>query len=127
MSGVRHTSEIDPRLADWAAGRGLTVELPNREDVAGEFSFDTMLRDLSNHADRITARVTAKSIEYPTDQLSLAGPAWPWRPTMLSAATLALAIGVGCSRDRRQPPIDSGAGSLQKSCQPHRGSRLGTT
>lgn len=96
VSGVRHTSEIDPRLADWAAGRGLTVELPNREDVAGEFSFDTMLRDLSNHADRITARVTAKSIEYPTDQLSLAGPAWPWRPTMLSAATLALAIGVGC-------------------------------
>jgi putative intracellular protease/amidase len=96
VSGVRHAGEIEPRLTDWAADRGLAVELPNREDAARDFSFDTMLRDLSHHADRITARVFAKSIEYPADQLSLAGPAWPWRPTMLSALTLALAIGVGC-------------------------------
>ena len=42
--------------------------------AAGEFSFDAMLRDLSGHTDRATARVTAKSIEYPAEQLELA--AW---------------------------------------------------
>jgi hypothetical protein len=53
-----------------------------------------MLRDLAAHADRATAHVTAKSIEYPTGHLHLAGPAWPWRPTTLLALTIAAAIGV---------------------------------
>ena len=36
----------------------------------------------------------AKSIEYPTDQLELAGAGWPWRPTALLALTATAAIGV---------------------------------
>jgi hypothetical protein len=54
-----------------------------------------MLHDLAAHADRATARVTAKSIEYPTGHLRLAGPAWPWRPTTPLALTIAAAIAAG--------------------------------
>jgi hypothetical protein len=54
-----------------------------------------MLRDLAAHADRATAHVTAKSIEYPTGHLHLAGAVWPWRPTTLLALTVAAAIGAG--------------------------------
>jgi hypothetical protein len=54
-----------------------------------------MLRDLAAHADRATAHVTAKSIEYPTGHLHLAGPVWPWRPTTLLALTVAAAIAAG--------------------------------
>jgi hypothetical protein len=62
--------------------------------AAGEFSFDAMLRDLAGHSDRATARVTAKSIEDPAEQLELAGAGWPWRPTALLALTVTAAIGV---------------------------------
>ena len=91
MPGIHRADQVDPRLAAWAAGRGLNIELPQADS---EFSFDAMLRDLAAHADRATARVTAKSIEYPTGHLQLAGPAWPWRPTTLLALTIAAAIGV---------------------------------
>jgi hypothetical protein len=53
-----------------------------------------MLRDLAGHCDRVTARVTAESIEYPAEQLELAGAGWPWRPTALLALTATAAIGV---------------------------------
>jgi hypothetical protein len=53
-----------------------------------------MLCDLAANTDRTTARVTAKSIEYPADRLRLAGVAWPWRPTTLFALTVTTAIGV---------------------------------
>ena len=92
VPGVHRADQVDPRLAGWAAGRGLDIELPQAD---GEFSFDAMLRDLAAHADRATASITAKSIEYPTSHLRLAGPAWPWRPTTLAALTLAAAIGAG--------------------------------
>ena len=62
--------------------------------AAGEFSFDAMLGDLAGHSDQTTARVTAKSIEYPTEQLELAGAGWPWRPTALFALTATAATGV---------------------------------
>jgi putative intracellular protease/amidase len=39
-----------------------------------------------------SARVTAKSIEYPTEQLELAGAAWPWRPTALLGLTAATGV-----------------------------------
>jgi hypothetical protein len=39
-------------------------------------------------------RVTARSIEYPTEQLELAGAGWPGRPTALLALTVTAAIGV---------------------------------
>jgi hypothetical protein len=92
VPGVHSLDEAGPRLAGWAAGRGLCVELPQ---AGGGFSFDAMLRDLAAHAGRATARVTAKSIEYPTGHLHLAGAAWPWRPTALLALTGAAAIGAG--------------------------------
>jgi putative intracellular protease/amidase len=103
VPGVHRADQIDPRLAGWASGRGLDIELPQAD---GEFSFDAMLRDLAVHADRSTARVTAKSIEYPTSHLRLAGPAWPRRPTTAFALTVAAAIGAGflpaaASRHRR--------------------------
>src|SRR6185437_12799542 len=63
VPGIPRGGQVDPRLAGWAAGRGLDIELPQAD---GAFSFDAMLRDLAAHADRATARVTAKSIEYPT-------------------------------------------------------------
>ena len=53
-----------------------------------------MLADLASHSDQTTARVTAKSIEYPTEQLELAGAGWPWRPTALLAFSAAAAIGI---------------------------------
>ena len=92
VPGVPRVDQVDTRLAGWAARRGLDIELPQAD---GEFSFDAMLRDLAAHADRATARVTAKSIEYPTGHLHLAGAAWPWRPTTLLALTGAAAIGAG--------------------------------
>jgi putative intracellular protease/amidase len=92
VPGVRRADQVDPRLAGWAAGRGLDIELLQ---AGGEFSFDAMLRDLAAHADRATASITAKSIEYPTAHLQLAGSPWPWRPTALAALTIAAAIGAG--------------------------------
>ena len=90
VPGIHHADQVDPRLAGWAAGRGLNLELPQAD---GEFSFDAMLRDLAAHADRATARVTAKSIEYPAGHLQLTGPAWPRRPATLLALTIAAAAG----------------------------------
>jgi hypothetical protein len=53
-----------------------------------------MLADLASHSDQTTARVTAKSIEGPTEQLELAGAGWPWRPTALAALTTIAALGI---------------------------------
>jgi hypothetical protein len=103
VPGIHSADQVDPRLARWAAGRGLNLELPQAD---GEFSFDAMLRDLAVHADRATARVTAKSIEYPAGHLQLAGPTWPCRPATLLALTIAAAAGAavlpaGVRRHRR--------------------------
>ena len=94
VPGVGPIEEVDPQLLGWAADRGLNTELPNGGQAAGQFSFDAMLGDLAGHSDQTTARVTAKSIEYPTEQLELAGAGWPWRPTALLALTATAAIGV---------------------------------
>jgi hypothetical protein len=94
VPGAHTTDQVDPELLGWAANRGLKVELPNGGQAAGQFSFDAMLADLAGHSDQTTARVTAKTIEYPTEQLELAGAGWPWRPSALLAATAAAAIGV---------------------------------
>jgi putative intracellular protease/amidase len=92
MPGVHSLDQVDPRLAGWAARRGLDIELLQAD---GNVSFDAMLRDLAAHAGRATAHVTAKSIEYPTGHLQLAGPAWPCRPATLLALTMAAAIAAG--------------------------------
>jgi putative intracellular protease/amidase len=107
VPGAHTTDQVDSQLLGWAADRGLKVELPNGGQAAGQFSFDAMLADLASHSDQTTARVTAKSIEYPTEQLELAGAGWPWRPTALLALTATVAIGIGLGpaaatrRDRR--------------------------
>jgi hypothetical protein len=105
VPGVGPIEEVDSRLLGWAADRGLNVELPNGGQAAGAFSFDAMLGDLASHSDQTTARVTAKSIEYPTEQLQLAGAGWPWRPTALLALTAALGVALlpaaATRRDRR--------------------------
>ena len=93
--GLRHASEVDPGLLRWAADQGLDIEPPYAVQPDGEFSFDPLLRDLAAHADKATARSTAKNTEYPSAHLQLAGRPWPWRPTALFALTLAAAIGAG--------------------------------
>jgi transcriptional regulator GlxA family with amidase domain len=95
VPGAHTTDQVDPQLLRWAADRGLKVELPNGGKAAGQFSYDAMLADLASHSDQTTARVTAKSIEYPTEQLELAGAGWPWRPTALLALAASAAIGLG--------------------------------
>jgi putative intracellular protease/amidase len=94
VPGVGAIEEVDARLLGWAADRGLDVELPNGGPAADQFSYDAMLADLASHSDQTTARVTAKSIEYPTEQLELAGAGWPWRPTALLALSATAAIGI---------------------------------
>ncbi len=49
--------------------------------------------DLAAHADKATARSTAKNTEHPPAHLQLTGSPWPWRPTALFALTIAAAIG----------------------------------
>jgi putative intracellular protease/amidase len=93
VPGPRNAGEVDPGLAQWAASRGLGLELPHAGQADGEFSFDPLLRDLAAHAGKATARSTAKNIEYPMAHLRLAGSQWPWRPTALFALTIAAAVG----------------------------------
>jgi transcriptional regulator GlxA family with amidase domain len=109
VPGVGAIEEVDSRLLGWAADRGLQVELPNGGPAAGQFSYDAMLGDLAGHTDQTTALATAKTIEYPTEQLELVGAGWPWRPTALFALTTAAAAAIGVAlvpaaasrRDRR--------------------------
>jgi hypothetical protein len=107
VPGTNSAEEVDAQLLGWAADRGLNVELPNGDQVAGQSSFDAMLGGLAGHSDQTTARFTAKSIDYPTEQLELAGAGWPWRPTALLAVTATAAISMALvpaaatRRDRR--------------------------
>ena len=66
VPGPRNTSDLDPGFARWAADHGLDIELTQAGQAVGEFSFDPLLRDLAAHADKATARSTAKNTEYPT-------------------------------------------------------------
>jgi hypothetical protein len=95
VAGIGRIEEVDAQLLGWAAARGLKVELANGGQAAGQFCFDVMLADLAGHSDQTTARVTAKSVEYPTEQLEVAGAGWPWPPTALLALTVTVAIGIG--------------------------------
>ena len=106
VPGAHTTDEVDAQLLGWAADRGLKVELPNGGQAAGQFSFDAMLADLAGHSDQTTARVTAKSIEYPTEQrLRWPAPAGGV-PTALLALT-ATAAGIAAARGRQptEPPM----------------------
>jgi transcriptional regulator GlxA family with amidase domain len=58
---------------------------PERVHDRSGFAFDATVTDLARATDTATARWTAKVLELPTDGLALAGPAWPWLPTLVLA------------------------------------------
>jgi hypothetical protein len=72
------------------------------------FAFDGALRDIAHTRDVATARWVAKTLQYPTTNPPLSGPAWPWtltlRPILLVAATITAALGLQLLRDRRRGP-----------------------
>ena len=59
-----------------------------------------------------TARWVAKTLQYPTTNPPLAGPAWPWgltlRPVLLAAAAVAAVLGIQFLRRRRRAPTHRG-------------------
>ena len=95
-TGVTGRSPALPgRLARSLRGAGLSGAALAGAGAAGALVSLRAAYPRPPRADRVTARVTAKSIEYPTGHLHLAGAAWPWRPTTLLALTVAAAIGAG--------------------------------
>jgi hypothetical protein len=65
-----------------------------------------VMRDIARTRDVATARWVAKSLQYPTANPQLAGPAWPWalalRPILIAAAAaVAFLVGVQFLRRRR--------------------------
>jgi hypothetical protein len=46
------------------------------------FAFDGALRDIARTYDVTTARWVAKTLQYPTTDPELSGPAWPWALTL---------------------------------------------
>jgi putative intracellular protease/amidase len=69
------------------------------------FAFDAALGDIARTRDVATARWVAKTLQYPTSNPPLAGPAWPWtltlRPILLAAATIAAVLGIRFLSRRR--------------------------
>jgi putative intracellular protease/amidase len=69
------------------------------------FAFDAALADIARTRDVATAHWVAKTLQHPTTNPPLAGPAWPWtltlRPILLTAATIA-ALGLGWPLPRRR-------------------------
>ena len=84
-------------LVQPAGAGGLRVDrlIELSEGSGREFAFDPVLRDLAKTADVATAIATAKYAEYPTPQLTLTGPRWPWRPTALFGITLVVSVLLG--------------------------------
>jgi putative intracellular protease/amidase len=72
------------------------------------FAFDGALRDIARTRDVATARWVAKTLQYPTTNPRLSGPAWPWaltlRPLLIAAAAIAVVLGIRLLRRRRNPP-----------------------
>ncbi len=73
------------------------------------FPFDGVLQDLARTTDVATALWTAKVLEYPVDDLALAGPAWPWVETIRA---LGLAV-LGALARARHARADPGRPSAQ--------------
>jgi putative intracellular protease/amidase len=70
------------------------------------FAFDPALADIARTRDVATARWVAKTLQHPTTNPQLSGPAWPWtltlRPILLSAATIAAVLGIRFLGRRRR-------------------------
>jgi putative intracellular protease/amidase len=76
------------------------------------FAFDAALGDIARTRDVATARWVAKTLQYPTTNPQLSGPAWPWtltlRPILLAAATVAAVLGVRFLGRRRRGAFRGG-------------------
>jgi hypothetical protein len=72
------------------------------------FAFDAALGDIAGTRDVATARWVAKTLQYPTTNPQLSGPAWPWtltlRPILIAAAAITAALGLRLLRCRRSTP-----------------------
>jgi putative intracellular protease/amidase len=72
------------------------------------FAFDAALGDIARTRDVATARWVAKTLQYPTTNPQLSGPAWPWmltlRPILIAAAAIAATLGIQLLRRRRRAP-----------------------
>jgi transcriptional regulator GlxA family with amidase domain len=72
------------------------------------FAFDAALGDIAGTRDVATARWVAKTLQYPTTNPQLSGPAWPWtltlRPILIAAAAITAALGLRLLRRRRSAP-----------------------
>jgi transcriptional regulator GlxA family with amidase domain len=78
------------------------------------FAFDGALGDIARTRDVATARWVAKTLQYPTTNPPLSGPAWPWgltlRPVLLAGAAVAAALSVPLLwRGRRRPTSNRSA------------------
>lgn len=82
---------------------GLETVYPHRDPG---FAFDGVLQDLARTTDNATARWTAKILEYPADDLTLTGSAWPWTLTLrpLGLAVLGVLAAFGLIRIGRRAP-----------------------
>lgn len=92
VPGRAAASETDATVRAWAGERGLELEFIHANEPA-RFPFDATLADLATHENTPVAGLTAKLLEYPTSQLSLAGSGWPFalllQPVALGLAGLA--------------------------------------
>jgi transcriptional regulator GlxA family with amidase domain len=83
------------------------------------FAFDAALADIARTEDVATARWVAKTLQYPTTNPPLSGPAWPWtltlRPILLAAAIAAV---LGIQRLRHRPSAPAHAADLEPSGPP---------
>jgi hypothetical protein len=70
------------------------------------FAFDAALSDIARTRDVATVRWVAKSLQYPTTNPRLSGPAWPWtltlRPILIGAAAIAAFLSIQLLSRRRR-------------------------
>jgi transcriptional regulator GlxA family with amidase domain len=106
VPGAEAARQHDPDLVAHAnREHGLTPEYIHTRPG---FPFEATLNDLARTTDIPTARWTAKVLEYPTDDLRLSGPAWPWPVTVtpLLLALAGLAVLAGLARVLRHRRVD---------------------
>lgn len=109
-----------------AARRGAAdgLSLPGRltpfylHDRPG-FAFDAALADIARTRDVATARWVAKTLQDPTTDPPLTGPAWPWaltlRPILIAAAAVGAVLGIQLVRRRRNAAARAAQGPDRES------------